>query len=313
MNMEGDGPEDQPAEGVTSLDSLASLMDGGEEGDEGALDESTEGEEEVEDTEGEEVEEAEDEDAEDEQDEPTVTLKHDGKEVVLKQSEAVELAQKGFDYTQKTMALAKDREAVEAARTQAETYRQQYEQAQTESIGRLQALEQFLTTQVGTPPPVSLAEQDVALYIAQKEQHEARKGQLEEARKAIANLQEQQARSRQAWVAQQADETERALKDTLPGWNDNTLNDLIAYAGKYGVNQKVADAVLLQKGFWELAHKARAYDELQEKKAQMKPVSKLNKVTPPQAKNQPSQQAKNKDALLRHKVKPSLQTLADLL
>lgn len=315
MTVQGDGPEGQPGEGVTTMTDLSAMLDGGEESEEGALEESEEGEEEVsEESEGEEVEQPEGEDDEEQQDEPTFKLKHEGKEVELKQSEVVELAQKGFDYTQKTMAVAEERKAADAARAQADQYRQQYEQTLGQSVGQLQALEKFLTEQIGSPPPVELAQQDVAYYIAQKEQYEARRGQLADAREAIAKLQDEQARSRQAWIAQKGQETESALKNTLPGWNEQSLNELMAYAGKHGLGQQNFDHAMLEKGFWEIAHKAKAYDELLEKKAQIKPVSQpANKVAPAQAKNQPSQLAKRQDAMKRHRANPSIKTLADLL
>jgi hypothetical protein len=315
MTVQGDGPEGQPGEGVTSMNDLSAMLDGGEESDEGAPEESEQGEEEApEESEGEEVEQPEGEDDEAQQDEPTFKLKHEGKEVELPQSEVVELAQKGFDYTQKTMAVAEERKAVEAERSQAEQYRQQYEQTLGQSVGQLQALERVLTESLGNPPPVSLAQDDVALYIAQKEQYEARRGQLASAREAIANLQDEQARTRQAWIAQKGQETENALKSTLPGWNEQSLNELMAYAGKHGLGQQNFDHAMLEKGFWEMAHKAKAYDELQEKKAQIKPVSQpANKVAPAQAKNQPSQLAKRQEAMKRHRASPSIKTLADLL
>lgn len=314
MSMEGQG-ESQPSEGVATLTDLSEMLIDGEEGTEDAPVESEEGEEEPDEAEGEEVEqEAEaEEEAEDEQEEATVTLKHDGKDVTLKQSEVVELAQKGFDYTQKTMALAEDRKAVDSERTQATQFRQQYEQTLNQSVARLQSLEQFLEQSLGSPPPVDLAQRDVALYIAQKEQYEARKGQLAEAQQAVRNLQDEQARMRQAWIAQKSRQTEEALKGTLPGWTDKTVDELLDYAGKYGIGQQNFDHVLLEKGFWELAHKARAFDELQEKKAQMKPVSKLPKVAAPSNRTQPPQLARRQAAEKRYSAKPSIETLADFL
>lgn len=311
MTMQGDGPEGQPGEGVTSIDSLVGLMDGGEEG-EGAPDEPAEGEE-PEESEGEESEAEESEGAEDEEEEATIVLKHEGKEIPLKQSEVVELAQKGFDYSQKTMALAEERKGLESERSKASEYRQEVEHARQVQLNQLQALEQFYGQQIGSPPPVEWAQQDVAYYVAEKEKYEARKGQLDQARSAIGYLQEEQARSRQAWITQQADATESALKDTLPGWNENTLPELADYAGKYGLTPKSADVAFVQKGLWEVLHKAKAYDALLAKKAEMKPVTKLAKVVSPQAKNQPSQLAKRQDAVKRYNAAPSLSSLADLL
>ena len=128
--------------------------------------------------------------AEDEQqEESTVTLKVDGKEVALKQSEVIELAQKGFDYTNKTMAVAEERKAVEQAREQAEQYRQRNEQAVQQNLAALQAFERFTAAQLGDPPPIEWAQQDASYYLAQKEQYEARKGQLQQAQTAIQHLQ----------------------------------------------------------------------------------------------------------------------------
>lgn len=309
MKLEGDG-ESQPTEGVATLSDLAGMMDDADEMEQDAPDES-EGDE-SEESEGEEVE-AEDAE-EDDQDEPTLVLKHDGKEFELKQSEVVELAQKGYDYSQKTMALAEERKAVETVKAKADESRQQYQQALDSQLGALRAVEQFMESQLGTPPTAdTIQTHGVEYYVAQKEQYEHRKGQLEQARTAIAQAQQEQSRQRQDWMQRQGEETERALRDTLPGWTETTLNELITYADKYGIGSKVADSVLLQKGFWELAHKARAYDGLMEKKAQMKPVSKLPKVAAPGTRTQPPQLAKRQAAHKQFREKPTLNNLADLI
>lgn len=309
MRMEGDG-ESQPTEGVATLTDLAAMMDEGEESAEDAPEESDS--DDSEEAEGEEVEAEETE--EEEQEEPIVTLKHDGKEFTLKQSEVVELAQKGYDYSQKTMALAEERKAVESMRSQADELRLQHQQALDNQVAALQSVEQFLASQLGNPPTADMIQtHGVEYYVAQKEHYEHRKGQLEQARQAIAQAQQEQSRQRQDWVARQGAETERALRDTLPGWTENTLNDLIAYADKHGLGAKVSDSVLLQKGFWELAHKARAYDALMEQKAQLKPVSKLPKVAAPGTRTQPPQLAKRQAAIKKFREKPNLQNLADLI
>lgn len=303
--LEGDG-ESQPAEGVSDLDSLADAITGGKE--EGAQDES-EGDE-SEEAEGEEEEAEESEDDEDEEEEATIVLKHEGKEIPLKQSEVVELAQKGFDYSSKTMKLAEERDAVKAERTQASQYREEVETARTEQLSRLQALDQFLTQQIGTPPPVEWAQQDVGYYVAEKEKYEARKGQLDQARSAIGYLQNEQARERQAWITQQADATETALKDTLPGWNENTLPELASYAEKFGLTPKSADVAFVQKGLWEVLHKAKAYDALLVKKAEMKPVTKLARVVPPSSANPVGKAAARAKREAEFDKNPSVDSLA---
>lgn len=311
----------QPTESVETLADLAGAFDEGEElseGEEGVealgeLDEGEEGEsEELETVEG-------DEEEGDEDGEPAkqkFTIKHDGKEIELELApeEIVESLQKSFDYTQKTMALAEERKAVDAVRTEVQAYRQEVEQARTEQINRLQALQSILEREIGTPPPVELLHQDTALYIAQKEQYEARREKLDHTLKSIAYLQQEQSRERQDWLVRQANETERALRDTLPGWNDNTLPSLASYAEKYGITPQTAEAAFVQKGLWELVHKAKAYDELQAKKAELKPVPKApSKPAPPTARNQPPQLARRQEAVKRFQHKPSINTLADLI
>lgn len=312
MSMVGDGPEGQPTEGVATLTDLTALMDGGEESVD-TLEESAEGEEAEESEESEGSEEEAESESEEEAEEPTFTIKHDGKEVTLKQSELMDMAQKGFDYTQKTMAVAEERKAVDAVKAQAEELRQRSESAVQEQFSRLQALEQFYASQVGDPPPIEWAQQDAAYYLAQKELYENRRGQLEQARQAIHHLQSEQQRQRQAWIAQQAESTEKALRDTLPGWNDEMLDQYAKYATGLGLTPDKAGDAFVQKGFWELIHKAKQYDALLAKKAEMKPVAKLSKVAKPGNNNQPPQLAKRQEALKRHKANPSISSLADLL
>lgn len=212
------------------------------------------------------------------------------------------------------MAVAEERKTVEAARAQADEYRQHNEKALEATLSRLNAFVEFMTTQVGTPPPVSLAQQDVGLYIAQKEQFETRKGQLDRALAAIEHVKGETQQQRQAWIAEQADATEKALRDTLPGFGEKTIDDLAQYLGKVGITPKSADIGYVQKGLWEIAAKAKAYDELQAEKAKLKPVSQLAKVQKPAATNQPSRASqKEADAQKRFKAKPSIDALADLI
>jgi hypothetical protein len=305
--------EGQPVEGVVTLNDLAAEMDdtGAENEEQDGADENEEEEAEAESPEEEEGEEA----PEDEgQEEPTVTLKHDGKEVTLKQSEVVELAQKGFDYTSKTMAVAEERKAVEVEKTKAAEVRAEVEQARAETIHRLEAYTKFMESQVGSPPPITLAQQDAASYLAQKELYESRRGQLHQAYSEIQRLQDESARQRQAEIAERAEATEKVLKDTLPGWSDTTLNELAEYAGKSGLNPRVAAEAMLTPGFWEMAHKAQAFDAIQADKAKLKPRTELPRVHKPSAANQPSRGAhKREEAEKRYAAKPSLNTLADLI
>lgn len=310
MMMAGDA-EGQPAEGAVTLSDLAEEMDAGLEDDGSEVGE----EEEAEDSEPQDVEDESDEqeDEEEPEEEPTVVLKHDGKEVTLKQSEVIALAQQGFDYSKKTMAVAEERKAVEAERNKAVEVRQQTEQALDESFRRLAALAHVIEQEVGAPPDVALAAQDAAYYLAQKEQHESKKGKLQQVYAELARVQDEQTRQRQVWIAETAQETERTLRDTLPGWSDNTIPQLAEYASKVGVTPQNADVAMLVPGFWQLLHKAKAFDELQEQRAKLKPKSELPKVHKPSATHTPNRNQRRVEAEKRYASKPSLSTLADLI
>jgi hypothetical protein len=319
MSMVGDGQEGQPTEGVTTLTQLSGLLDGGEEvSDEGALEESAEGEGEAGESEGDVVETESDEESEaqeeseEEAEEPTFTIKVDGKDVTLKQSELIESAQKGFDYTQKTMAVAEQRKAVDAERAEVGQIRQEVEQARTESLKRLQAYTQFMEAQLGSPPPISLAHDDAASYLAQKELHESRKGMLQQAYAEIQQLEEARNRERQSELAKKAEASEKALRDTLKDWTDKSPDELAAYMAEQGLPTQVLGEALVEQGIWLLAHKAREYDRLQAEKAKLKPKTELPKVHKPKG-VQPPQLAQRQEAMKRHKASPSLKTLADLL
>lgn len=310
MRMEGDGPEGQPSEGVSTLDGLVGLMVDGEEGGE-TQEEAEEGEETAE-SEG--VEESEEqEEAEEEQEEPTVVLKHNGKDVPVPQSKAIELAQMGFDYTDKTMKLAEERKALDAGRGEIAEQRKSYEALHGQYKASLETLGRIIEAELGSPPPLSLLEQNMGQYVAQKEMYDRRKDKFQQVRAELDSLEQDAHRQRQAEFAQKVQSTEQALKDTLPGWSDAKAQELFDYLGKQGLNFENLGIGIAEKGLFEMAHKAQAYDQLVEKRAQMKPVKNLPKVAAPQARNQPAQLARRQEAMKRHKSAPSINTLADLL
>lgn len=308
--MTGDA-EMQPVEGVNSLDDAADALLDAESGDERDADRESGDDDDAE----QEVEESEDSDEnEDDEAEPTFTIKVNGKELTVTKSELIELGQKGADYSQKTMAVAEDRKAIEAEREQVRHVRDQHEQALSQSIGMAQALAQFMEAQVGDPPDIRiLHEHGSEAYIAQKEQHEHRKALLAQAREASDRLYEEQARQRQAWIMQQANATEHALRNTLPGWSDDTLTDLAKYGEGFGLTPQNMEGAFVHKGFWEVLHKAKAYEAIQAKKAEMKPKQTLAKVAKPSGINQSAKASERMKREEAFRKRPSVDTLADFL
>jgi hypothetical protein len=307
--MEGDGPEGQPAEGVAALDDLANVfLPEGEQED--APDES---EEETDESEGSEAEEEGDDEPGEDEEARKFTIKVDGKEIQLTEAELIERAQKGTDYSNKTMAVAEERKAIDAERKRVSEIRSQTEQQLTETANRLQAYSEYIESQMGAMPNVAMLDHDTAGYLRQKEQYEARRGQLQQAYAGLQQIEQERNLQRQAEIAQRAEATEKILKDTLPGWDNGMLETLAEYAGTLGLNPQTADQAMLTPGFWELAHKAKAYDAIQAKKAEMKPTEKLAKVAKPSAANQSgkaTERAKREAAFYKN---PSVDTLADAI
>ena len=308
MAMTGDG-ESQPVEGVDALDDLADSLVPSDKPD--AQDDSEEVAEEAEEDEAEEEEAGEEE--EEDGEEKVFTVKVDGKEIQLTESELIAKAQQGLDYTQKTMAVAEERKAVQAEREHVSTARQQVETHLTETVNRLQAFSQFMEANIGQAPDPAMLDYDTAGYLRHKEQYEARRGQLHEAYAAIQHVQDEQARQRQAWIAERAASTEKALADTLPGWSDDMLSDLNGYASSLGLTPQTVGDAMLSPGFWQLAHKAKAFDALQAKKAEMKPTQKLAKVAKPAAVNNTGKVAERAKRDAAFNKNPSVDALADLL
>lgn len=312
--MEGQA-EKQPAETV-DLDGIAGLID---ITDVEAETEDEAGEPASEEEQGEELEGEEqdaDEESEQESEEAeTEILVHEGKEVKLKKSEVLELAQKGFDYTKKTMALAEERKALEPVKQQYQERLTQHEQALTETMHRLQTAADFLESELGQPPSTELASYDAGAYIAQKEAYQARVDKLRNTYGQIQHLEQQQNQLRQSQLLEKANETEKYLVEHLPGWKDapeKSLAELNSYIKEYGLSPETTKEAYVEKGLWEIAHKAREYDRLMAQKATLKPKAELPKVNKPSANHNPTN-VRQQEAFKRFKAKPSLDTLADLI
>jgi hypothetical protein len=204
--MTGDG-ESQPVESVDSLDDLANALAPETKApvDEAQRtapesDEADEDEQEVEDTE------ESDDEAEDDAEEPTFTIKVDGKDVNLKQSELVELRQKGTGLHQKDDGRGGRTQGGGSRSANSGTERPQAARRGHASgnAARLEAFTKFMETQVGTPPMPHVGLRHRCLPQGGKEQYEARKGQLQQAYAAQQQIEQEQARQRQAWIKRES-------------------------------------------------------------------------------------------------------------
>lgn len=310
MHMEGDGPSDQPAEGDDPFADLAAALEPEE------ADEETPNPEEAASEDADEAEESEADEAdesEDDAEEAVFTIKVDGKEIELKQSELIARAQQATDYTNKTMALAEERKAIEPVRRQIEETRQKVEAANTEAVARLEAWSKVIESQIGSPPPLDLAQRDPGSYLAQQQMHESRKGQLQQALGEIRSLREQQHRERQAVLDQKFESSMSALADTLPGWSEAKLGELNAYLRAAGLTAEQHADAFVEKGLWELASKAQAFDAIKAAQAKAKPAQTITKVAKPGAANPAGKAADRAKREAEFNKNPSVDALARLL
>jgi small-conductance mechanosensitive channel len=306
--MEGQA-EKQPAESVDTLSGIADLLDG-DPAETETEDELDEGE-----SEEEEGEEPEEESEESDAEEAEFTIKHDGKDITLKQSELLEMAQKGFDYTNKTMALAEERKQLEPVREKAKEALAHYENTVEQSLHRLRTYSDFIESELGTPPGIDLAQYDAQAYLVQKEAYESRVAKLRNAYGQIEQLEQERNHVRQSELLDRANQTEKYLTETLPGWKDapeKSLQELNSYLIEHGLTPESAREAYVAKGLWEIAHKAREYDKIKAAQSQLKPKANLPRVSKPSANPQPAN-IKRQEALKRFNAKPSIDTLAGLM
>ena len=305
-------PEKMTAESIGAL--LNEPAEEEQEQPEGEQEEAEESEA----PEGEEESEQEEEPEQEEKDkdEPTETIKHDGKEVTLKKSEVLELAQKGFDYTKKTMALADERKAFDAEREKVAQEATELGKTREEAVNDLRAINQFIEGILGEPPDISLAQQDASLYLVKRQQHDQLRDKLTQARHALTLAAQQADAERQRQQAAKQASTEKYLIDTLPGWKDNPeqkFKETAGYLESLGLNGKNIGSAALEPSFWILATKAQAFDQLAQKKAE-KPAKTPAKVTTPGSANPVNQATKSMQAKMERARKvPSLESIGGLL
>lgn len=215
-------------------------------------------------------------------------IKYKGEEKEFLEPEVIELAQKGFDYTQKSQALAKEREElavkvkqeVEARKREYEAQLEVYKQAALKmadpevlsaDLGKLAVEDPARAFQI------SLRRQELAqtLQAITNEQHKIAAQRQEEAR---ANLQKQ---------ARQAVEV---LQQEIPGYNNTVYGEIL----KYGVDQgfkpeevsAITDATAI-KVLW----KAKQYDALKAKPVSGNRVTTVPKVAKPGTAEKPDANA----------------------
>ncbi len=185
-------------------------------------------------------------------------LKYKGEEKEVDEAEAIELAQKGYDYSQKTAALAKEREEVAAEKSKAQedarkAYMQQLE-TYRQSVLRVvdpEVLNADLGKMAAEDPAraqqLFFKRQQIAetLQAIQSEQHRLAS---EEHAKAQQNLQKQ---VRESW---------EALETKIPGWNNDSYRKILDFGKTYGFKAEEVNAITDHRAI-EVLNDARQWRE----------------------------------------------------
>ena len=200
------------------------------------------------------------------EEEPSYVVKAAGEEKEVPLSELIKGYQLGADYTKKTTEVAEQRKLVEAERAAIE----EAKYARDNYAQRLQAIDQFLTSQMPQEDLQSLKENDPIGYAVKVAELSEKKEQLQAIRAEQARIaQEQQsdyARAMSDRVAQEASKLAQVLPEfSDPAKGDNFRKEIRSYGKTLGFTEEELSQVYDSRHVLTL-HKAMMYDKLQKSK-----------------------------------------------
>ena len=200
------------------------------------------------------------------EEEPSYVIKAAGEEKEVPLSELIKGYQLGADYTKKTTEVAEQRKLVEAERAAIE----EAKYARDSYAQRLQAIDNFLTSQMPQEDLQSLKENDPIGYAVKVAELSEKKEQLQAIRAEQARIaQEQQsdyARAMSDRVAQEASKLAQVLPEfSDPAKGDNFRKEIRSYGKTLGFTEEELSQVYDSRHVLTL-HKAMMYDKLQKSK-----------------------------------------------
>lgn len=218
-------------------------------------------------------------------------LKYKGEEKELLEPEVIELAQKGYDYTQKSQALAKEREEISVkVKAETEAARKAYEQqleTQRQLVLKL-ADQEALTANLA-----QIAMEDPAKAL----QLQLRRQQIAETYQAVVAEQQKLTQQREAEAREsfqkQAREAVEKLQERIPNWNNDLYSKILGHAvSNYGFKQEEVNAITDHRAI-EVLNDARQWREYLAAKPKTveKRVAAVPKVQKPGSAEKPSANA----------------------
>jgi len=285
----------QPAVEMDALEAIEAMLDGPEGEPEDEQEEVEASAEESEEEAEAQAEEEPEEEAQPEQ-EPLEVIQWNGEEKQVSKAELKELAQKGFDYTQKTQQLAEERRQVEVAIRQAQQQIALQNQ-QVEVIASVKALDSQLDQFKGVNWH-QLAESDPVEYLKLNQSYrdlkEAREAKVQEFQYQAQQLQYAQSQQYQAHLQEEA-----AKLSNMPEFKGEKATETKAQIKSYlrdvGFNDEEIGSIVDHRHV-KVAWEAAQWRKLQASKPQVtKKVAEVPKVVKPGT-NKPQQTKADRDA-----------------
>lgn len=206
-------------------------------------------------------------------------LKYKGEELEKDEDEVISLAQQGFDYTQKSQAIAKEREELSAkVKTEVEAKQAEYLkqlEVHRKALEKMAGIDDLDLNKLSQEDPVR-AQQEFFKRIAFQQQITAIEAEQQKAT-------QQRTQEMQAAMRKQAEEAVEALQTKIAGWNNDLYGKVLKGAVKeYGFKQQEVNAITDHRAI-EVLHDAMKWRELQAAKPKTvdKRVAAVPKVTKP--------------------------------
>lgn len=206
---------------------------------------------------------------------------HGGQQHRLPRSEVIKLAQQGFDYTQKTQAVAaKDREVTERLQklAQLEQVQPHLDQSRATVTALAAQLQQYANVDW-----VQLATNDPLEYPRHRAQYDTLNQAYQQAYGQYQQQTQVVAQEREKLTAQMLQQEAARLPELIPAWKDpakfeSARKDMQAYLQSNSIDPAVAgrylDSALAMKVLWQ----ASQYEKLQKGKAEK--VNQVRKAPP---------------------------------
>ena len=200
------------------------------------------------------------------------TLKRDDGDVEVSEEEALELARKGYDYTQKTQAVAEERRTLEVRAQALQAHEQQlqvqaqFQAALVKEYGKLESLTEQINqyAQVDWNAAYDTDPVQASKAFAQFQQLQAKR------QEAIGEIQGKQSQLQQQvqWQAQQRlQEGAQQLQKLIPDWSNEKAGQVREAGKSYGFSDQelstVADPRMVQ-----VLHDAMQFRALQKAKSE---------------------------------------------